>query len=179
MQGGRVFGYTRPLSSAEEKPGDIALLRSVGVSEIVTEESHESREARQVLIGRLVAGDTLVVSSLKRLEVRLPDLVRLAHSLRERGITIHCLDAPAFSSGDSIVRQLLGELAAFQEQHVGAMIRRSLAESPAKTGRPSKIDAEGREVARKMRAQSATYREIGAVLGVSASAVSRALSRDS
>lgn len=175
----RALGYARPLFAEDDPRSDVPELKALGATEIFIEQAHDHRSVRGDLLATMSSGDALIVTSLERLEPRLPDLIRLLLDLDDRNVRIVCPQAPSISEGSADVAGVLRELGAFQEKLVSARLRASLRDSPARVGRPPKIDGEKLTRAIQMRSEGASYREIGEALGVSVPAVSRAIARGS
>lgn len=132
----------------------------------------------------LRAGDTLVVRSLDRLVGTTTMALHTITGLGERSINIKSLTEPDIDTTTPMGRALFGIVAVFAQLRVDT-IRENTMGGLAKAradgrvgGRPSVMTPERTEQARRMRTQGKSLAEIGRVLGVGASSVSRALGRN-
>ena len=179
----RVVGYTRTLRGAAQVDDDVAALKAHGAEEVFADagEGHpRDRPELKECLARLSAGDTLVVTSAARLSHNLNHLVSTLRSLDDGSILFRSLAEPAMNLGpgldatskyltalDDIRRNLLGD-------RVRAGLRAASTEG-RRAGRPSVMTPEKVSIAVELRTHGRSVAHIANVLGVSASAVRRAL----
>lgn len=122
----------------------------------------------------LRAGDTSVVRALDRLAGTTTLAIQTIPELGERGINIKSLTSRA-----STPRRIVAVFAQLRVDTIRQNTLLGLARARAEGrvgGRPTVMTPERIEQARRMRAEGKSFAEIGRVLGVGATSVSRALS---
>ena len=182
-----VVGYAR-VSTREQNPAaQEAELRAAGAVRVFVDrgESSRVRDRPQWLacLDYLRAGDTLVVRRLDRVAGSEKMAIETINELHERGVNIRSLTEPDIDTTTPMGRALFGIVAVFAQLRVDTIrdnTRRGLdfARSQGRVGgRPSVMTAERTAAALRMHAQGASMAQIGRVLGVGASSVSRALAK--
>jgi DNA invertase Pin-like site-specific DNA recombinase len=166
-------GYTRPLFAGDDTTADAEALRQLGASKVTAEITHRSRVHRTMAIADLSRGDVLIVTSLERLDARLPGLVRVLLEIRQRGIRLQCPAAPAVETDAEAVTTMLGALDDFQHRVHSSAAR--TAEYGGRRGRPRALDATGVAMAVELLRAGRTVPRIAQILGVGQSAVRTAL----
>ncbi|HEY9266139.1 MAG TPA: recombinase family protein [Microbacterium sp.] len=166
-------GYTRPLFSGDDTAADVEALGELGASKVTAEVSHRSRVHRTMAIADLSPGDVLIVTSLERLDTRLPGLVRVLLELRQRGIRLQCPVAPAVETDADAVTAMLSALVDFQHRVHSSAAR--TADYGGRRGRPRALDATGVAMAVELQRAGRTIPRIAQILGVGQSAVRTAL----
>ncbi|GAA1979136.1 recombinase family protein [Microbacterium pumilum] len=177
----RVVGYTRPIGASDDTNADAEHLRSIGPIDIYLEAPGvAAQEMLAVCIGSLVPGDELVVSSSARLSPTLTQFVSTVAELSRRGILYRSLSEPALStaSGQVASTDVLPALDSLRRELLGLRTRKGMADAAAsgkRPGRPSVMTPERVALAHELRERGRSFADIGHELGVSASAVRRAL----
>ena len=126
-------------------------------------------------------GDTLLITSAMSLSPSVEHFVTTVTQLRARGIEVRSLAEPALSTAagmNSTTGEVLDALDVLRRRLIGLRIRQGLHAAIAagrKPGRPRVMTAERIEIARELRTQKLSFAQIGRALGVSESAVRRAL----
>lgn len=174
----RRCGYSRPLFDGDETADDAIALERFELAEIVVEDDHRARAKRASLISTLEPGDVLVVTSLDRLDGKLDGLIRVLDELRERNIDVESGERSVFRAADDPLAGLLHELVTFQGRVRSRATREGMREG-SRPGRPASLSDDDVAIARELRRFDRSIGHIARVLGVSASAVQRALARPS
>jgi DNA invertase Pin-like site-specific DNA recombinase len=114
-----LIGYARVSTEDQSTSAQVDALRVVGCAEIVEERASggsSTRPALARLLGRLVAGDTLVVVRIDRLARSLSHLLGVIEDLRARGVHFRSLGDPINTSSPQglFTLQVLGATAEFE-----------------------------------------------------------------
>lgn len=172
----RTHGFTRPLFAGDDTvANDIQDLRAAGATNVVEASSVKSGVELSQWIADAAIGDRLVVTSLERLSFQVAHLVGTLLTLNERGVALSCLDRPGLEAGDRHVVEMLQALDGAHRHNVSLAVRAGMVGRPV--GRPRALSPEQVAVAAELRRLDRSYARIAQVLGVSASAVQRALNR--
>ena len=182
-----VVGYAR-VSTREQNPAaQEAELRAAGAVRVFVDQGESSRVRDRpqwlACLDYLRAGDTLVVRGLDRVAGSEKMAIETINELHERGVNIRSLTEPDIDTTTPMGRALFGIVAVFAQLRVDTIrenTRRGLAHARAQGrvgGRPSVMTPERVETATRMRAEGKSIAQIGQVLGVGASSVSRALAK--
>lgn len=181
-----TYGYARVSTDAQDYQGQIDALKAAGVAKgdiIADKASGASLDGRNLskLISRLMPGDTLLVAKLDRFARSTRDLLNMLDAIHKAGATFRILDAPFLDStgpyGEFVIG-ILGSVAQFERRMILSRTREGRARYLAKggrLGRKAKLAPAQIAKAREMRGQGASFAEIGAVLGVAHTTVSRAI----
>ncbi len=182
-----LLGYAR-VSTGEQNPDlQVDELTAAGCWKVWVDHASGSLDRRPQLdevLAQLRPGDTLVVWRLDRLGRSLRHLIDVVTTLDERGVGFRSLreSIDTTTAGGRLVFHLFGALAQFEREIIRDRTLAGLAAARARGrvgGRPSKLSAEQRRQARRMYdARELTVAQIGEVLGVSRTAIYRALSQD-
>lgn len=171
-----THGFTRPLFAGDDTvAADIESLRTAGATHVVEASSVKSGVELAQWIADAKPGDTLVVTSLERMTFQLAHLVSTLLTLNERGVALSCLDRPNLEPGDPHAVELLQALDGARRHQVSLAVRAGMVGHPV--GRPRALSPEQVAVAAELRRLDRSYARIAQVLGVSTSAVQRALTR--
>lgn len=124
--------------------------------------------------------DVVVTSRLDRLARSLAHLVRLGEELRELGVALVVTEQSidTTTSTGRLMFSMLGAVAEFERDLLRERTRAGLAAARRRgrhPGRPPALDRRGLDRARRLAASGNSIRSIADVLGVSKSAVHRAL----
>lgn len=176
----RRVGFARAIEGQDALKGDIAALRAVGVTEIVTEPDPLSSARLRSLIGFMSAGDELTVVRSSHLAPSLTQFVRTMGLLTGRGVRFTSLEEPALSTRDAdgnatAVLQALDEL---RRDLISIRTKAGMTDAAAhgrRVGRPTVMTEDRVAMARELRRQRRSIAQIARVIGVSQSAVRRVL----
>jgi len=180
----RTVGYVRELLSPESTKEDSAALRRAGASRVYIDRRGSTAGQRHELercVSSLSTGDTLIIPNAVSLSPSVEHFVTTVTKLRTRGIEVRSLAEPTLSTSPSIDAtpgEVLDALDGVRRQLIGLRTRQGLDAAIAsgrKPGRPRVMTAERIEIARELRTQKRSFAQIGRALGVSESAVRRAL----
>lgn len=158
----------------------IEAVKHAGATRVVLDTAHARERPRLAeCLRSLSAGDTLVVPSAIEMSVGVAHFVATVAGLAERGIHLRCLREPELSTDSEATT--VGTLLALDNLRRGLIRARTRAGMDAaasrgrRAGRPTVMTAERIAVAAELRALGRSYAHVAQVLGVSASAVQRAL----
>lgn len=180
-----LVGYTRELIDGTEVSRDVAELEQAGVAKVFVDSASADPRRRPALaecLASLTDGDVLVVTSSERLAHGLAHFVATVASLTERRVGFRSLAEPALSSDfDQSVRpaEVLRALERLQRRLRSVGTRAGMMTAAAdgrRAGRPTVMTQERIDIARELRNHDRSFSHIARVLGVSTSAVQRALS---
>ncbi len=179
----RVIGYWRPLHLDEDRAADVAALKASGARKVIvaaTPSEQHSNQPLDDLEGALAAGDTVVVTRAARLAASMQQLIATIAGLEDRGIRFRSLAEPALDTTveDGGAGDTFAALERVRRELISIRTREGLADAALKgrrPGRPTVMTEEKTAMARELRDAGHSIAHIGRVLGVSASAVSRAL----
>ena len=180
----RVVGYTRELFAGTDASSDADQLRRAGATQVFSDAASANPRLRPelaVCLRSLEAGDTLVVSSSARLSHSLGHFVSTMDDLAVAGVRFRSLTEPALATGFgpaedpaqvwAALRGLQGRL-----KSLGTRAGMSVAAAEGRhAGRPTVMTDDRIAIAQELRNQGRSFTHIGRVLGVSTSAVQRAL----
>jgi DNA invertase Pin-like site-specific DNA recombinase len=179
-----LIGYARVSTQDQRLDLQRDALRAAGCEEVFEEVASGARTARPELeraLGRLRAGDALVVWKLDRLGRSLPHLLETVRELEKRGVGFRSLQESidATTSGGRLVFHVFGALAEFERDLISERTRAGLQSARARGrngGRPKKLTAKKLEAAKAMlRDKSLPISEVCKTLGVSKSTLYRSL----
>ena len=180
----RVVGYTRTLRGAAQVDDDVAALKAHGAEEVFADagEGHpRDRPELKECLARLSAGDTLVVTSAARLSHTLNHLVSTLRSLDDGSIFFRSLAEPKLDLAPASASETRAYLIALDDVRrtlLGDRVRaglRAATTAGRRAGRPSVMTPDKTSIAIELRAHGRSVAHIANVVGVSASAVRRAL----
>lgn len=180
----RVVGYTRALRAAVPIGEDVAVLRAHGAEEVFVDagEGHpRDRPELKECLARLSAGDTLVVTSAARLSHSLNHLVLTLRSFDDGSIFFRSLAEPSLDlihDSAPTTRSYLTALDDIRRTLHGDRVRVGLVAASIdgrRAGRPSVMTRDKVSIAIELRSHGRSIAHIANVVGVSPSAVRRAL----
>lgn len=180
----RVVGYTRTLHAAAPINEDVAALKAHGAEEVFADAGERHPRDRPELkecLARLSAGDSLVVTSAVRLSHTLNHLVATLRLLDDGSISFRSVTEPVLDLAPSTATGATDYLIALDDVRralVGDRVRAGLRAAAAdgrRAGRPSVMTPEKVSIAIELRAHGRSIVHIANVVGVSPSAVRRAL----
>lgn len=179
------IGYARESSSGASLSDQVAALRDAGAEKVFEERAAgatEPREQWSACLEALEPGDALLVSDLTRVGRSAADLAGVIALLSERGISFRALSDPWLDIGGQHGRLILSMFEAIARYERSRLSERTIAGLTAARargrlgGRPPAMTPHKLEVARNLRRNKMTLRDIAGTLGVSVSTVARALS---
>lgn len=182
-----VIGYARVSTHEQDTAVQESALRDAGAERVFVDHAMSSRRADRpqwrACLDYLRAGDTLLVWRLDRLAGTQTLAIETINDLHERGVQIKSLTEPDIDTTSPMGRALFGIVAVFAQLRVDTIrenTRAGLAKARAEGrvgGRPTVMTPDRVREALRMRAARQSLDTIAATLGVSRSAVSRALDR--
>lgn len=178
----RVIGYSRPWWPGEDLTIDIENLAGAGAAATLTDSGVvEAPLDDEGSLRSLEAGDILLVTSAARLGSSLPRVVQTIAELGRRGIGFRSLAEPALSTNAGLAdpAEVFAALEGLRRRLAGLRTRQGMLRAEAagrRPGRPSVMTPERVAVAEELRRQHRSIAHIARVIGVSPSAVQRALS---
>ena len=183
-----IYGYARVSTLTQSRDGNsledqINALKEYGCHEIVTEAFSGKTMARpefQKLINQLREGDTLVVTKLDRFARTTIEGVQTIQDLFNKGIKVHILNM-GLVEDTNIGHLILTIMLAFAEYERSMIIERTqngktiAKQNPNyKEGRPKKYTKIQLDHAVSLLEQGKSYKEVGAITGISKSTLIRA-----
>lgn len=175
----RTVGYARAWWPGEDLSAQHATLNREDIDVIFTGTGTDVEDLVQC-VNMLDAGDTLVVTEAARLTGSLPRFVQAVAELSSRDVLFRSVSEPALSTDGQPVTaaETLVALDALRKTLVGLRTREGMHRAEAagrRPGRPSVMTPERVAVAEELRRQKRSIAHIARVIGVSPSAVQRAL----
>jgi DNA invertase Pin-like site-specific DNA recombinase len=183
---GARIGYTRVSTVSQTLDQQNAALAAAGVSKTFSDVMSGARDDRPGLASLLEyvrEGDTVVVWKLDRLGRNTLHILESVKILTERGVTLVSTSDGIDSStaAGRMMIGVLGSLAEYERELIKERTALKLAASRAngtKLGRPRKVDdAEHIAIAKRMKADGHTGKDIAKYLGVSRATLYRYLSQ--
>lgn len=178
----RLIGYSRPWWPGEDLSIDIDSLAEAGATATLTDSGvGEGLLDGESPLHSLEAGDILLVSSAARLGSSFPRVVQTIAELGRRRIGFRSLIEPALSTdaGPAEPAEVFAALEGLRRRLAGLRTRQGMLQAEAagrRPGRPSVMTPDRVAVAEELRRQHRSIAHIARVIGVSPSAVQRALS---
>lgn len=179
-----LIGYARVSTSEQETQLQLDALRNAGVRRVFSEKGSGvgPRLELQRALRELRPGDVLVVYKLDRLARSLKDLLALLDRLRHMGCAVRSLTEPVDTSSaiGELVLQILGAVAQFERSLIRERCeagRRAAVARGVKFGRTVVLGEHAQRTADEFYKMGMSYREIGAIFGVSYTAARGAVQR--
>lgn len=178
-----VIGYARVSTGLQNVEGQEDALRAAGCERVFVDHvsgATKDRPELRAALDYLRSGDTLVVWRLDRLGRSLAHLIEIMQDLGARGVEFRSLSEAIDTSSPTgrLLFHIAGAFAQFERDLVRERTGIGLAAARAqgrRGGRPSVISPQMLTQAKLLRAGGQTYHQIATALGVSQSAVGRAL----
>lgn len=182
----RVVGYSRELFVGAGVTADVEELEAAGAEHLFVDLAGVDVRKRPELaecLRVLGAGDLLVVTSSARLSHSLTHFVLTTTALASRGVGFRSIAEPALTSGAGQVSdpvEVLSALDGLTRRLRSLETREGMKDAAAegrRAGRPTVMTQERVAIALELRNQGRSFTQISRALGVSTSAVQRALSQ--
>ena len=181
-----IVGYTRVSMQDQNLNSQIDALKAAGAEHIYSDKITGKNANRPGLIDCmkfLRRGDTLLVYSTDRLGRSMTDVVTIVAELGQRGVEFKSLTEPfdTTTAGGELFFHICAALAQMNGRIISDRTRAGLAAAKARGrlgGRPTVMTPERILIARRMRADKATWETIATALQVGVSSVRRALAED-
>lgn len=178
----RTVGFARPLPGSDLE-ADVVALRDAGAESVAMDRADRDHgeSGLELCLRDLVAGDVLMVPSAAHVAGSVVDFVSVSVALGQRGVGLRSLAEPGLSSGVPGMPDASEALVALEDlRHrlISQRTRAGMADATARgrrMGRPTVMTPERIELALELRTQHRPIAHVARVLGVSASAVQRAL----
>jgi DNA invertase Pin-like site-specific DNA recombinase len=179
-----IYGYARVSTTDQDHASQVEQLTAAGALKVFSEKASGKDADRVQLkkaIAALDAGDVLMVTRIDRLARSTRDLLNIVHDVKQAGATFKSLAEPWADTSSELAEFMLTILgAAAKLERATILVRTAEGRARAKQrgkslGRRPKLNPTQLAEARVMQANRRGMREIGEVLGVHASTVSRAL----
>ena len=181
-----VYGYARVSTKGQQKDGNSLeaqeiLLTENGSSEIIREAytgTKSNRPQLDLLLKRLVNGDTLMVTKLDRLARSASKGMELVKSLQERGICVHVLNMGRIDDTPTgkLIAQIMFAFAEFERDMIVERTQEGKAiakEKPGfKDGRKPKF-SQKQEIHAMTLLQTHSYRQVAELTGISKATLER------
>jgi DNA invertase Pin-like site-specific DNA recombinase len=182
-----IVGYTRVSTQDQNLHSQIDALTAAGAEHIYSDKITGKNAARPGLsecMKFLRRGDTLLVYSTDRLGRSMTDVVRIVAELGERGVEFKSLTEPfdTTTAGGELFFHICAAFAQMNGRIISERTRAGLVSAKARGrlgGRPTVMTPERIAIARRMRAEKATWETIAGALQVGVSSVRRALAEES
>lgn len=174
-----IVGFCR--SASEFARADVEReLRAAGAERFLAGDTSASARGVKSALEALVAGDTVVVRTSEELSPSVEHFIRMAAALDARGIHLRSLAEPALCTDGEPAppAAVLSALEQLRRRLISARTKSGLKVAAAEgrhAGRPTVMTEERLAMARELQRQNRSVAQIARVLGVSASAVRRAL----
>jgi DNA invertase Pin-like site-specific DNA recombinase len=178
----RLIGYSRPWWPGEDLTVDLEKLATAGATVTLTGPGVAEGPSNDLSpLHSLESGDILLVTSAARLGSSLPRVVQTIAELGRLGIAFRSLIEPALSTdaGPADPAEVFAALEGLRRRLAGLRTRQGMLQAEAagrRPGRPSVMTPDRVAVAEELRRQHRSIAHIARVIGVSPSAVQRALS---
>lgn len=182
-----IYGYARVSTLQQDHAAQVAQLNAAGAAKVYAEKVSGAKTERSQLeraIAVLDAGDVLLVTRIDRLARSARDLLNIIHEVQGRGASFKSLAEPWADTADAVGKMtltILGAVAELERNFILIRTARGIEQARLNgvcLGRKPKLTAEQIAFAIRMnRQQRMGFREIGRLLQVNASTVSRAIGR--
>jgi DNA invertase Pin-like site-specific DNA recombinase len=177
-----IYGYARVSSDGQSTAVQDAALHAAGAVKVYAETASGARGDRPklaLLLRRVEAGDTVLVTRLDRLARSNRDLLNLLHQLAERKVGFKSLGdawADTTSPHGRLMLTMLAGLAEFERELIRARTgegrKRAMAKG-VKFGRPRKLNPHQRQEALKRIDAGETYMAIARSYAVDPNTIAR------
>jgi DNA invertase Pin-like site-specific DNA recombinase len=182
MRGMVKFGYARVSTNGQDLAGQIAELGAAGCTKVYQEKASGAKTNRPELaklLGRLDAGDVLMVTRLDRLARSTRDLLNVLDAVAKQGAGFRSLKdawADTTTPHGRLMLTVLGGLAEFERELIRARTgegRKRAKERGVRFGRPRKLNPHQRREALARLAAGETQADVARTFGVDATTIGR------
>lgn len=179
---GMNYGYARVSTDGQSLESQIEHLRAASCTIIFSETASGAKTERRELrkcIGKLKAGDVLVVTRLDRLARSTRDLLNVLAEVAEKGAAFRSIcDAWADTTTPHgrLMLTILGGLAEFERELIRTRTGEGRTRAKArgiKFGRKPKLSADQQAYVAKLKANGESVRHIARIMGVSKATIGR------
>ena len=168
------IGYARVSTRDQHPEAQEERLRAAGCVHVYVDHGASGAKASRPewdrCLDRLEGGDALVCTKLDRIGRSVRNLVDVMADLGQRDVDLVVLDQAIDTStpGGRLVFHVLAAIAEFERELIAERTRDGLAATPARGrngGRKHRLTADQVAMARRLRADGHSVREIGQLLG--------------
>lgn len=179
-----IYGYARVSTTDQDHASQVEQLTAAGVGKVFSEKISGKNTDRPQLVRAIAvldAGDVLMVTRIDRLARSTRDLLNIVHEIKRAGATFRSLAEPWADTSSELAEFMLTIIAAVAKLERAIILERTAGgrararQRGRSLGRKPKLNPTQLIEARAMQSNGRGMREIGEVLGVSASTISRAL----
>jgi DNA invertase Pin-like site-specific DNA recombinase len=180
--GDMIYGYARVSTDAQDLTNRVAQLKAAGCDPIFREKiSGATAERPQIkkLMGKLVAGDVVVIPAVDRLSRVTTDLLVIARDMQRAGAGLRSLAEPVVDTTSDfaeLVLAMLGVAAKLERRRIMERTARGRADAKAKGvkfGRKPTLTQHQQNEARKRIEAGETQRGVARSFNVSQATISR------
>jgi DNA invertase Pin-like site-specific DNA recombinase len=177
-----IYGYARVSTDGQTTAAQIAELQAAGAAKVYAETASGARSDRAklaLLLRRVEAGDTVLVTRLDRLARSTRDLLNLLHQFGERGVGFKSLVdtwADTTTPHGRLMLTVLGGLAEFERELIRARTGEGRKRAQArgiKFGRPRKLTPHQRQEALRRLDAGETQADVARTYNVDATTIGR------
>jgi DNA invertase Pin-like site-specific DNA recombinase len=177
-----IYGYARVSTDGQTVGAQVAALHAAGAVKVYEETASGARTDRAklaLLLRRVAAGDTILVTRLDRLARSTRDLLNILHQLAERAVAFKSLAdtwADTTTPQGRLMLAVLGGIAEFERELIrtrtGEGRKRALANG-VRFGRPHKLTSHQRQEALKRISAGDTFTAIARTFAVDPNTIAR------
>ncbi|WP_282170309.1 recombinase family protein [Ruegeria atlantica] len=176
------IGYARVSSKWYRSEVQLSELKRQGCDRIwsdTTQDGNDRGETLETFLADVSAGDVIVVSRLSAIADSIAELVNLLRQVHEKGAAFRSMSEPWINTEGGRAETVLDVLSGVIDYELGLadLESRTVEDRPRSfglsKGRPKKLTATEREEALSLLSMGKTAAEIGRMLGVSRSTISR------
>ena len=177
-----IYGYARVSTDAQDLTNQIAQLKAAGCATIFREKmtgTHADRPQLKRLMGKLAAGDVVVIPAVDRLSRDTTDLLVIARDMQRAGAGLRSLAEPVVDTTSDfaeLVLAMLGVSARLERRRIVERTARGRADAKAKGvqfGRKPKLTPHQQREVRKRIKAGETQRSVARSYNVSQATISR------
>jgi DNA invertase Pin-like site-specific DNA recombinase len=177
-----IIGYARVSTNGQDLAAQIAELETAGCAKVYREKASGAKTDRAELaklLGKLEAGDVLIVTRLDRLARSTRDLLNVLDAVAKRGAGFRSLKdtwADTTTPLGRLMLTVLGGLAEFERELIRARTGEGRTRAMAKGvrfGRPRKLDAHQRQEALARLAAGETQADVARTYAVDPTTIGR------
>ncbi|MDE1568802.1 recombinase family protein [Aquabacter sp. P-9] len=176
------YGYARVSTDGQSLESQIEHLSAAGCTIIFSETASGAKTERRELrkcIGKLKAGDVLVVTRLDRLARSTRDLLNVLAEVAEKGAAFRSISdawADTTTPHGRLMLTILGGLAEFERELIRTRTGEGRTRAKArgiKFGRKPRLSADQQAYVAKLKADGESVRHIARIMGVSKATIGR------